>query len=151
MIKFLIISSISMVISSAYASDKDWVVYDWELELTLSRIPSSLANGGHSFTDNEIMPIFGKLAKMKPRDTVVDSKGDDSDISSTGSRTSTLSHEYVEAMEELISTTFNFEKPTADQEKNRHSFIVALHSLEDKVDPIVFQKGLELIANTLDA
>lgn len=138
------------MISSAYASDRDWVVYDWDLELTLSRIPSSLANASHPFTEDEIMPIFNKLAKMKPRDTVAESKGDDSD-GSIESKDSTASQEYVEAMEELISTTFNFEKPTPDQEKNRHSFIEVLHSLENKIDPVVFQKGVELIANSLDA
>ncbi|CAO5676345.1 MAG: hypothetical protein HEEMFOPI_02014 [Holosporales bacterium] len=157
MLKFLIISSFYVFssISHATATEISWVVYNWDLELRLSQIPSMLLNASHPFGKDDVLPVFDEIQKMKSSSVVLESKKDDSERSSSNSSmesvsTTSSSHEYVDALEEIVYLTFNFEGQTAEQKNNRKSFIEVLHSLEDQIDPVVFQKGVELIANQLN-
>lgn len=42
MLKILILLLSITSVTGVYASSSDWVVYDWDLELMLSRMPSRL-------------------------------------------------------------------------------------------------------------
>lgn len=149
MLRFLVILHIILSSFSVYASDKDWVVYNWDLELALSRMPSRLLVADHPFKKEDVMLIFNELDKMKPRESRKSNISEDDSSGSRESLISTSSQESVEGMEEVLQICFESEPSTKTQLENRHSFIEILHSLEKEIDPVVFQKGVELIATHL--
>lgn len=148
-LKFFIAHLIFLFSSlSLQASEQEWVSYSWNLEIALSRLPSCLMVASQPLKKEDIIPIFKELDKMKPHEV---RKSDVSDAStdSTMSGTSNASHEYVEAMQEALDFCFDKKSSTTTQLENRDAFIQLLNSLEPEVDPIVFQKGIELIADRL--
>ena len=129
----------------SYASTKDWIKYDWDLEFTLSHLPSRLQTAAKPFDREELIFIFNKLETMKPYEEKQHKENEDS-TDSEHSLEIYSTEEYLKAIEEGIHVYFTKTTDTQRQLVNRQSFITVLSEIEKEIDSIVFKKGMELIA-----